>query len=67
MVFKKRWRVCESKRRTTEMNKLANMLEKDGLIDKSKPFKIEVRDGELIINGIKQARRLMKDIKTTLS
>lgn len=35
-----------------------NALEKDGLIDKSKPYKIEVKDGELYLNGQKQSKEV---------
>jgi hypothetical protein len=35
-----------------------NALQSDGLIDKSKPYKIEVKDGELYINGNKQLKEV---------
>ncbi|GEO09526.1 hypothetical protein [Segetibacter aerophilus] len=35
-----------------------NALQSEGLIDKSKPYKIEVKDGELYINGNKQSKEV---------
>jgi ribosome-associated protein YbcJ (S4-like RNA binding protein) len=34
-------------------------LQKDGLIEKGKPYKVEVKDGNLYINGKRQIRRRM--------
>lgn len=35
-----------------------DLLEKDGLIDKRKGYKIEIKDGEMFINGIKQSKEV---------
>ncbi len=40
------------------MQEFTNELQKDGLIDKSKHYKIEVKDGELYINDVKQSKEV---------
>ncbi len=35
---------------------LISSLEKDGLIDTSKPYKVQLKDGDLYINGVKQSK-----------
>jgi hypothetical protein len=40
------------------MTDLTTALEKDGLIDNKKPYKLEIRDGELYINGKKQTKKV---------
>ncbi len=54
----------KAKEELNEINKLTNTLEKDGLIDKNKPFKIEVRNGELFINGTKQSTEVNEKYKS---
>ena len=41
------------------LKEFTNELEKDRLIDKKKPFKIEVKDGELYINDKKQTKEVI--------
>jgi hypothetical protein len=38
------------------LKEFTDELEKDGLIDKKKGYKVEVKDGELYINGTKQSK-----------
>ncbi|HLL43392.1 MAG TPA: hypothetical protein VK369_09650 [Segetibacter sp.] len=40
------------------MKEFTDQLEKDGLIDKSKAYKIAVKEGELFINGKKQSKQI---------
>jgi hypothetical protein len=40
------------------MNLLTSALEKDGLIDTLKPYKLEIRDGEFYIGGKKQSKEV---------
>jgi hypothetical protein len=40
------------------MSKLTNALEKDELVDNKKPYKLEIKDGELYINGEKQTKEV---------
>jgi chromosome segregation ATPase len=40
------------------VKELTDVLEKDGLLDKSKAYKIEVKKGELYINGKKQSKEV---------
>jgi hypothetical protein len=40
------------------MTKLTNALEKDELVDNKKPYKLEIKDGELYINGEKQSKEV---------
>jgi exonuclease VII large subunit len=54
----------KAKEELNEINKLTNTLEKDGLIDKNKPFKTEVRNGELFINGTKQSTEVNEKYKS---
>jgi len=39
------------------MQEFTDELEKDGLIDKKKGYKVQVKDGELYINGTKQSKQ----------
>ena len=47
-----------AKEEIKNFNELTNALEKDGLIDKSKAYKIELRNGELYINDKKQPKEI---------
>ena len=40
------------------MKQLTNALQKDGLVDNKKPYKLEIKDGELYINGEKQSKEV---------
>jgi len=40
------------------MNLLTSALEKDGLIDTRKPYKLEIKDSEFYINGKKQSKEV---------
>jgi hypothetical protein len=40
------------------MRDFTDELQKDGLIDKKKPYKVEVKEGELYINGNKQSKEV---------
>jgi hypothetical protein len=40
------------------LKEFIDTLEKDGLIDKKKGFKIQIKDGELFINGTKQSKEV---------
>ncbi len=46
-----------SKEEMKNLKEFTDALEKEGLIDKSKAYKIEVKDGDLYINGKKQYKR----------
>lgn len=45
-----------AKEEIRNIKEFTDVLEKDGLIDKSKAYKIEVKDGELYIDGKKQTK-----------
>lgn len=45
-----------AKEELRNMKEFTDVLEKDGLIDKSKAYKIEVKNGELYIDGKKQSK-----------
>ena len=45
-----------AKQELKNMKEFTGALEKDGLLDKSKPYKIEVRNGELYLNNKKQTK-----------
>ena len=42
------------------MTELTKALDNDGLVDNKKPYKLEVKDGELYINGTKQTKQISK-------
>ena len=46
----------KAKEELKQIQAFTDELQKDGLIDKKKGYKIEVKDGELYINGTKQAK-----------
>ncbi len=43
-----------------QLKAFTNDLEKDGLIEKEKPYSIEIKDGDLYINGAKQSKKVTK-------
>jgi hypothetical protein len=45
------------------MNLLISALEKDGLIDTRKPYKLEIKDGEFYIDGTKQPKKVRDKFK----
>ena len=47
-----------AKEELRNMKEFTNELEKDGLINKSKAYKIEVKEGELYIDGKKQSKEI---------
>lgn len=47
-----------AKERLRNIKEFTDQLEKDGLIDKSKAYKIEVKGGELYIDGKKQPKKI---------
>lgn len=47
-----------AKERLRNIKEFTDELENDGLIDKSKPYKIEVKGGELYIDGKKQSKKI---------
>jgi hypothetical protein len=46
-----------------QMRAFTDALQADGLIDKSKPYKIEVKSGELYLNGVKQSKEINEKYK----
>ncbi len=48
----------KAKKELTELKAFTNSLEKDGLIDKKKGYKIEVKDKKLFINGKEQPKEV---------
>lgn len=49
-----------------ETKELINKLSADGLIDTKKPYSIEIKDGELFINGTKQSKEVNEKYKLYL-
>ncbi|MES2004703.1 MAG: hypothetical protein V4450_09285 [Bacteroidota bacterium] len=63
-----------AKKEISLLKEFTNELDKDGLIDKKKSFKIEIKKGEMYINGTKQSkevndkyRKYFKDEDYTIS
>ena len=50
--------MAEAKEEMNNLKAFTGQLEKDGLIDKSKAYKIEVKDGELYLNGTRQSKEV---------
>ena len=50
--------VSKMKKDLTLMTELTNALEKDGLVDNRKAYKLEIKDGELYINDKKQPKQV---------
>ncbi len=50
--------MLKAKEELKNIKDFTNALEKDGLIDKKKNYKIEVRSGELYINDTKQSKEV---------
>ncbi len=48
----------KAKREMLNFKEFTNELEKDGLIDKKKGYKLQLKDGELYINGTKQSKEI---------
>lgn len=48
----------KAKKELAELKAFTNQLEKDGLIDKKKGYKIEIRNKKLIINGKEQSKEV---------
>ncbi len=42
------------------MKEFTDVLEKDGLIDKRRPFTIEVKENELFLKGVKQSKKVQE-------
>ena len=49
-----------------ETKELINKLSADGLIDFKKPYSIEIKEGELFINGTKQSKEVNEKYKSYL-
>jgi hypothetical protein len=52
-----------AKEEMKKMRDFTNALQKDGLIDKSKKYKVQVKDGELYINDQKQPKEVSEKYK----
>lgn len=48
----------KAKKELSMFKEFTTNLEKDGLIDKNKPYKIEIKSGEMYINGTKQSKEV---------
>ena len=48
--------IGKAKTELAQMKAFTETLEKDGLIDRKKGYKIEIKDNELFINGTKQSK-----------
>ncbi|MGI8950448.1 MAG: hypothetical protein ACR2FN_02575 [Chitinophagaceae bacterium] len=48
----------KAKQEMQNIKAFTDALKNDGLIDKTKPYKIELKDGELYINGTKQSKEI---------
>lgn len=53
----------KAKEEIQNMRDFTDALQTDGLIDKSKPYKVEVKEGELYINGNKQSKEVSDKYK----
>jgi hypothetical protein len=60
---KARLSIQNAKEEMKNMQAFINALQADGLIDKSKAYKIEVKEGELYINGKKQSNEVSEKYK----
>lgn len=56
----------KAKAEMNAMKEFSDVLEKDGLIDKNKSFTIEVKDGELFLNGVKQNKKVQEKYRQYL-
>ena len=52
--------IAEAKKQLTKVKNFVNELDKDGLIDKEKDYKIQVKDHKLYINGKAQSEEVNK-------
>ncbi len=50
--------IANSMKELSQMKEFTDSLEKDGLINKKKGYKIEIKEGELYINGNKQSKEV---------
>ena len=50
--------MAEAKKQLTQLKEFTESLEKDGLINKKKGFKVEIKNGEMYINGTKQPKEV---------
>ena len=57
-LSKARTGIEKAKKELTLLKEFADTLEKDGLINKKKGYKIEIKSGELYINGTKQSKEV---------
>lgn len=57
-LAKARTGIEKAKKELTLMKEFTEALEKDGLISKKKGFKIEIKNGEMYINGTKQSNEV---------
>jgi hypothetical protein len=48
--------IDKAKKELAKMKEFTETLEKDGLIDRKKGYRIEIKDNELFINGTKQSK-----------
>ena len=55
--------IAKAKLDLKNLKDFTNALDKDGLIDKKKDYKIKVEDGELFINGNKQSKETYEKYK----
>lgn len=53
----------KAKEELQNLRAFTDALQSDGLIDKSKPYKIDVKEGELYINGTKQPKEINEKYK----
>ena len=57
-LAKARTGIERAKKELTLLKEFTGALEKDGLINKKKGFKIEIKNGEMYINGTKQSKEV---------
>ncbi len=53
----------KAKKELSQLKEFTEALEKDGLINKKKGFKIEIKNGEMYINGTKQSKEVNEKYK----
>jgi hypothetical protein len=55
--------IARAKKEIALLKEFTEALEKDGLISKKKGYKIEIKDGEMYINGTKQSKEVNEKYK----
>jgi hypothetical protein len=58
--------MAKAKEEMASIKLFIDELEKDGLIDTNKPFKVEVKDGELYLNGTKQSKEVNDKYRSSI-